>query len=93
MTDKKSDDRIEEQLNRLGIGLIKHLDERFAELSSRMDRFENRMSSLEGGIDTVLKNQETDVQERLAGNRQVDRHEDWIERAAPGLVPMPRSVV
>ena len=39
----------------------------------------------EGGVDQVLGNQEKDDQERLMTNHQVDRHEGWIEQAAPIL--------
>jgi hypothetical protein len=83
--DAKMDQRFNEQDEKFGVQFAKpyqHVEHRSDEHGQRMDRIESRMSSLEGGIDRVLKNQETDHQERLAANHQLDRHEDWIERAA-----------
>jgi predicted nucleic acid-binding Zn-ribbon protein len=62
--------------------LYQHVEKRFNDAGERIDRLENRLSNLEGGIDQVLKNQETDQQERLAVNHQLDRHERWITKAA-----------
>lgn len=65
--------------------LYQHVEQRADDLNQRIDRVEGRLSSLEGGIDQVLKNQETDQQERLVANHQLDRHEAWIGRAADAI--------
>jgi hypothetical protein len=62
--------------------LYQHTERQFGEVHTRMDQLESRMSSLEGGVDSVLKNQETDQQERLIANHQLDRHEGWIKQLA-----------
>ena len=76
------DTKLDLQLAKFMGQLTRHVDQRVGELGQRMDSMESRLSSLEGGVDQVLKNQETDQQERLAANHQLDRHEEWIGRAA-----------
>ena len=76
------DKKLDEKLDRFGAGLFKYLDQRFDEMGSRIDQLHRQVSSLEGAVDTVLKNQETDRLERLAANRQLDRHEGWIHQLA-----------
>jgi chromosome segregation ATPase len=57
-------------------GKLRHeIDQRFTEVHERLDR----IYSL---VDEDLKRREADEHERLAVNRQLDRHEDWIGRAS-----------
>jgi hypothetical protein len=62
--------------------LYQHMERQFSGVHQRIDGLENRMSTLEGGVDSVLKNQETDQQERLVMSHQLDRHEGWIKQLA-----------
>ncbi len=55
-----------------------NLDETRTELKSDI----NRVYDL---VDKQLKQNETDQIEHLAINRQLDRHEDWIEKASSKL--------
>jgi hypothetical protein len=41
--------------------------------------------SVEGAIDSVAKQQQTDQHERLAMNNQLDRHEHWHHQTADKL--------
>lgn len=50
----------------------------FAALYKEFDKIHN-------DIDHLAKMSATDKIERLALNKQVDRHEDWINRAAPAV--------
>jgi frataxin-like iron-binding protein CyaY len=65
--------------------LFKYMQAEFAKVNQRLDKSDARFDQVMTGLDAVLKSQETDEQERLVANRQLDQHEDWIVRAAEQL--------
>lgn len=73
-------------LDELITKLYQHTESQFAKLHDEMDqrfaKVDGQFDQVYGLIDEVLKNQETEAQERLAMNHQLDRHEDWIGRAS-----------
>ncbi len=60
----------------------RHFDKRFAEQDSKLDTFGGRLDRIQGTLDGLVKQQETDDQERVALNSQVTRHEGWIQQLA-----------
>jgi sulfite reductase alpha subunit-like flavoprotein len=64
--------------------LYQHFEQRTSELESKLDAKASQadMERVLGALDTILKNQETEQQERLATNRQLDRHEGWHHEVA-----------
>jgi len=67
--------------------LFTYMERRFdaieAELAKKVDKSE--IDRINATLDAILKNQETDDQERLVIAHQLNRHERWIERAADRL--------
>ena len=77
------------------------VDSRINVLEHRFDRLEGRMDQLESDVregfdrvnttlDGIASRLDIDDTERVAASVQVDRHEDWIEEAAP-IVGVPYS--
>lgn len=62
--------------------LFKYMQEEFAAIRAEQTKMHGTVQQVYNTVDQVLKNQETDQQERLATNHQLDRHEAWIEQAA-----------
>lgn len=59
-------------------GMKAELSEEIAQVKSDTDEIKNVLDKHTGFL-------ETDEIERLSLGKQVDRHEDWIERAAPKI--------
>jgi chromosome segregation ATPase len=74
-------DRVDGQ----ALKLYQHTEERFNELHEEIQAVHSTVNRLYDAVDRILKHHETDNQERAASNHQLDRHEEWIERAAPQL--------
>ncbi len=62
--------------------LFKYMQQGFAEMREEFDRIHAQFDHIYGLFDKVNKDQETIEQERLATNRQLDRHEVWIHKIA-----------
>lgn len=75
-----------------------YVEDRIDKMDYRFDRIEATMATkedlekyatkeefdqLKNSVDSILKHLDIDATERLAISNQVDRHEDWIEEAAP----------
>jgi hypothetical protein len=60
----------------------RYFDQRFAALEDRLDQRIDRLYNL---MDGFAKRQEIDQHERLAMARQLNRHDQWIGRAASQL--------
>ena len=76
-------DRHEVVLDRIASALVQKADA--SEMDARFDALDAKIDKIYNALDSFLKEQETDQQERLLANHQLDRHEDWISRAAPKL--------
>lgn len=71
----------------------------FAYMRERFDKIESTMATREeleriyNLLDERIKQRETDEQERIAMNNQLDRHKGWITQIAKGtkikLSPLP----
>ena len=63
----------------------------YGKLSQRFDHLDatkadrSQVERLQATMDGVANRLDVDEQERAAMNRQLDRHEKWITRAAPKL--------
>ncbi|WP_162785629.1 hypothetical protein [Microbacterium sorbitolivorans] len=76
---------------------FRQIDERFRQVDFRFDRVEARLERLEDDFRDLSKKQDrtleildgiadrldVDDSERVAASAQTNRHEDWIEEAAP----------
>jgi hypothetical protein len=62
--------------------LFTYMQDQFKELRSEMEGMHTDVQHVYEVVDSVLKNQETDQQERLVVSHQLDRHEGWIKQLA-----------
>jgi hypothetical protein len=62
--------------------LFTYMQDQFKELRSEMGDMHADIQRVYEVVDSVLKNQETDQQERLIVSHQLDRHEGWIKQLA-----------
>lgn len=62
-----------------------HVDKRIDELRGEINAVKADVDRVHTAVDGLAKDIVEDRQERTAMNTQLDRHEAWIERAAPKL--------
>jgi hypothetical protein len=62
--------------------LFTYMEKRFDEMNQRFAKVDSQFDQVYTLIDEVLKNQETEAQKRLVIARQLDRHEEWVNRAS-----------
>lgn len=73
--------------------LYARTEKRFDEIETKLDEKagKKQVDLILGTLDTVLKNQETEEQERLILNYQLSRHEQWfdqlVEKTKTKLLP------
>jgi hypothetical protein len=65
--------------------LFNYMNKRFDEMSARFEATDQKIDKLYGLLDTVIKNQETEQQERAATNHQLARFERWHHQTADKL--------
>ena len=65
--------------------LFKYIEKRFDAVDKKFDSNDTRFDQVMSALDSILKQNETTEQERLITNHQLDRHEQWIEKAATQL--------
>lgn len=65
--------------------LFAFLDEFRQEINDKLDESDKKIDSIYNILDKQTGLMDTDETERLALSKQVDRHEDWISRAAPAV--------
>lgn len=82
MNEEELNQKLDEKFNDFGVKLFKYFDKRFDEVHAEIADVRADVQRVYGSLDTVLKNQEKEEQERLALSQQVDRHERWIEQLA-----------
>ena len=77
--------------------LFKYMQGEFGQIRAKLSgvrtELKRDINRIYGLLDDNIKQQETDEQERLATNRQLDRHEGWIKQISKStntkLVPDP----
>lgn len=92
------DAKLEKRLTEQDAGMKSYLNEelakfagqvnrRFADLEATLDTKADKqdLDRIYGALDTILKNQETEQQERAAITVQLDRHERWHHQTADVL--------
>lgn len=66
--------------------LYAHVEQRFGELSAKLEKtrveLKADINQIRDLVDEDLKRRETDEQERIVMNHQLDRQDDWIGRAS-----------
>jgi ferritin len=65
--------------------LFTYMEKRFDDVDRRFAEVDRQFAQVMGALDHLFKAQDKHEQERLAMIRQLDRHEQWIEAAAPKL--------
>jgi len=72
------------KLEELALSLYKHTEKRFSEIEGKLDdkADKKQVDLILGTLDTVLRNQETDDQERQIMSHQLTRHEQWVDQLA-----------
>jgi len=79
MNEEQLKNVLNEQLAQFFGDMTRHVDKRIDELR---DELSPRVDHLQTALDAILKNQETEQQERAAINRQLNRHERWHHQTA-----------
>lgn len=68
------------------VKLFKYMTKRFDEIDGKMDskfdKVDQRFDRLEKLVDSIVKNQEINDDERLVMGRLLDRHDQWIHALA-----------
>jgi hypothetical protein len=81
------DAKFDDHLNRALAQFAGQSNQRFSELEAKIDAKADRqdLDRIYDALDAILKNQETEQQERAAMNHQLDRHERWHHQTADTL--------
>jgi len=73
-----------EELSDHMLKLYQHTEGQFVSVRKEIGEVRSDVQGIYGVLDTVLKNQETEEQERLVMTHQLDRHDKWIHKIALG---------
>ncbi|HKU18656.1 MAG TPA: hypothetical protein VJP80_05265 [Candidatus Saccharimonadales bacterium] len=65
--------------------LFKYIEKCFDAVDKKFEISGVRFDQVMSALDSVLKQNETNEQERLIANHQLNRHEKWNEKAATQL--------
>lgn len=76
---EKERQALNQELSKFFGDLVRHVD---ARVDSLRDELAPRIDHAQNTLDAILKNQETDQQERTVVNHQLDRHEHWHHKTA-----------
>jgi hypothetical protein len=80
-------DSVRDDLSDQILKLYQHTENRFGELEAKLEAKADRqdLDRIYDALDAILKNQETEQQERAAIITQLDRHERWHHQTAAVL--------
>ncbi|MBQ1089660.1 hypothetical protein [Streptomyces sp. B93] len=82
-------DELDKKFDEFALSLAKYFNQRFDDLEKKFDdRFEKvdqKIDRLQSSVDEVHGMLEVERDERTVIAHQLDRHEDWIERASRKL--------
>lgn len=75
---------LREDLSDQILKLYQHMELRFAVIEAKLDEKASieQLDRVLNALDGIAKQQEICTQERLAANRQLDRHESWLHQLA-----------
>ena len=76
---------LKEEINAQALKSFKHIEEVRADLKQDISQVHGRIDDVYGILDKHYSPLETDEMERLALSKQVDRHDEWIQRASKKL--------
>mgnify|MGYP003590914291 CR=1 FL=1 len=76
---------LKEEINAQALKSFKHIEEVRADLKQDISQVHGRIDDVYGILDKHYSLLETDEMERLALSKQVDRHDEWIQRASKKL--------
>jgi predicted nucleic acid-binding Zn-ribbon protein len=65
--------------------LFKYIERRFDELAHEVEDVRGQVSQVNGTVDGIAKQLDTDAAERAAITRQLDRHDRWHHQTADKL--------
>lgn len=83
----KQIDEVKDDLGNQILKLYQHTEQRFDELEAKLDTKADRaqVEKLQVAVDRIASRLDIDDAERAAVSSKVDRHERWINQAAPKL--------
>ncbi|MCC9710198.1 hypothetical protein E4N62_36025 [Streptomyces sp. MNU76] len=76
---------MDDKLDQFAMSLMKHMNERFDVVDRRFEAVDQKIDKVQSSVDEVHGMLEVERDERTVIAHQLDRHEDWIERAARKL--------
>ncbi|MEU3198817.1 hypothetical protein [Streptomyces sp. NPDC006996] len=86
---EKLEKKMDDKLDQFALSFTRYVNKRFDEMEAKFDnRFEEvnqKIDRLQSSVDQVHGMLEVERDERTVIAHQLDRHEDWIERASRKL--------
>ncbi|MDH2389094.1 hypothetical protein QCN29_09875 [Streptomyces sp. HNM0663] len=82
---EKLEKKMDAKLDQFAMSFVKHMNERFDAVDRRFEEVDRKIDKVQSSVDEVHGMLEMERDERTVISHQLDRHEDWIERAARKL--------
>lgn len=76
-------DELAQKMLTILAGIQEENNRRFSEMDKKFEELHAKLDGIYNILDRQTDMLDIDETERLALSKQVDRHDDWIERAAP----------